>query len=247
MGGLIAAFTFLTRLPVSPGWKPEEADFKHAAWYFPLIGLLLGFISVGVFNVFIRFLPGSMALILTLGAGLLLTGALHEDGFADVADACGGMTQERRLEIMKDSRVGAFGVMALLFLFGFKFMAWQSLYVISNQRLLAMLLLGPAWSRWIFLPLMAWIRPPAGHDGLGKSFTAPPWWGIAAWGIVLGLITWKLIPQQMAPVMIALICAGIGQGLFFRKWFGGLTGDCLGAAALWVELSMLLAVCWGVS
>jgi adenosylcobinamide-GDP ribazoletransferase len=247
MRGLITAVAFLTRLPVSPSWQPhEESDFKYASWYFPLIGLLLGFIAVGIFSLLQRFLPGSLTLLLTLGAGLLLTGALHEDGFADVADACGGATLERRLEIMKDSRLGSYGVMALIFMFGFKFFAWQSLDIVANKRLLAVLLLGPAWSRWIFLPLMSMVPGQAGRNGLGRFFAAPPWWWIGASGLILALLTWKMMPEKTAPLIVAVLSAGAGLGWFFRRWFGGMTGDCFGAAAVWTELSLLLAVNWGL-
>ncbi len=110
---LRTATAFMTRLPVG---APEGGDLAAACWAFPVAGLLIGAIAGGLLAAAWTFgAPPLVAALLALAAMAALTGALHEDGLADTADGLGGGSPERKLEIMRDSRVGAFGVLALVF------------------------------------------------------------------------------------------------------------------------------------
>jgi len=118
---MLVALQFLTRIPVRSfdGFEPQWLD--RSAKYFPLIGALVGGIAAVVMLATSLVMPQPLPMLIGLAAGILLTGAFHEDGLADTADGLfGGLTRERRLEIMKDSRIGTYGVLALMIALGLK-------------------------------------------------------------------------------------------------------------------------------
>ena len=122
------ALQFFTRLPI-PRWVGfEQAWLNHASRYFPLVGLVVGAIGAAVFALAAQWLPAAVAAVLSTAATIYLTGAFHEDGFADTCDGLGGgMTRERALEIMKDSRVGAYGAIGIVCMLGAKLATLASL------------------------------------------------------------------------------------------------------------------------
>ncbi len=230
----LTAVMFYTRLPFSTGETPSKEDLKHTSRYFPLIGWLAG--AVGAFVIWggSAFWPLPLAVLVSMTATILLTGALHEDGFSDVCDGFGGgWTQEDILRIMKDSNTGVFGVTGLILLLGLKFLSLISL----RESLLPMALISAhSLSRFAAISFMY------SHDYVRKTAESKVksvvqrmslndlvfagFFGIAPFAIMN-----LLFPQRWG-FMICLItvwAARWGLGQYFTRWIGGYTGDCLGA------------------
>ena len=219
------AFQFLTVLPVG---RPEPRPLGEAAWCFPLVGLAVG-ICVAIAFLAAREvgLPPVLAGFLAVGAGIALTGGLHEDGLADTADGLGVRDPQRALEVMRDPRAGAFGVLALA--------------LTVPMRALALAAAGPAaaiaahvLSRGAVAGAMAW-TPPARSDGLaaeaGPTDAAVALLVAAGIGIALG---WQSVP--------AAALAAFAAAWWAARRFGGHTGDTLGAVQQATELAVLLAL-----
>ena len=236
---LAAGLGLLTRLPV--GWLvPRGTPYRpgRACWTYPLAGLLVGgavaLVRLGAGRLG---LPPLLGAAWAVGAGVLLTGALHEDGLADTVDGLGGgATRERRLEIMRDSRIGSYGALALVLALGIRVLAIASL---PAGGATAALLAGGALSRAAMLPMLA-LLPPARPDGLGRSVGRPPraalWLGLAlASGLVLLLL-------QTTRALAAIACAlavSLGTTALARRRLGGHTGDVLGACCVGAECMLL--------
>lgn len=231
-----AAIAFLTRLPVGG----RTCALPDCAWAFPLAGLLAGlagalvWLLAGTLN-----LPAAAAGLLALAAMALLTGALHEDGLADMADGLGGSTRERRLDIMRDSRIGSFGVLALIFALGLKLAA---LLALPGEAVPAALVAAAGLSRALAVALLC-LLPAARVDGLGASAAAPaPAQALVALGLAL-LAALALFGP--AACLAALFCAGLAAAavaVTARRAFGGQTGDVLGAQIVLAETAALLAL-----
>ena len=219
------AVQFLTVLPAG---RPEPRPLGEAAWCFPLVGLAVGAWAAGVFLVARELgLPPPLAGFLAVGAGIAATGGLHEDGLADTADGFGVRDRRKALEVMRDSRTGAFGALVLA--------------LTVPMRALALAAAGPAaalaahaLSRGAMAGAMAW-TPPARPDGLAAG--AGPTDAVVALllsagiGIALG---WQSVP--------AAAFAAFAGGWWAAKRFGGHTGDTLGAVQQTTELAVLLAL-----
>ena len=240
------ALTFLTTIPWPRLGMAGPQELARSMFWFPWVGALLGAIYWGAWWALGKILPAPAAAALLVTLTALLTGGLHLDGLADTADGLGGGTSPAaRLEIMKDSRLGAFGGVALMLALLLKFaflLSWAEKGLGTG-----VLLLFPVISRWGMV-LLAYISPYARREGgLGEAMTvwltpkvmagatlsalvlAFPAWGIA--GLVLmagsGAVVWLM-------------------SLYFRKALGGVTGDVLGAANEVLEVlalggSLLLA------
>lgn len=233
------AFVFLTRLPLPPLRGPV-APVGHALWAAPLVGLVVGAGMAGVWAGALALgLAAPVAAGLALGAGLLLTGGLHEDGLADVADGFwGSHRRERRLEILRDSRLGTYGALALVMVLGLRWAALSGASSVSAGVLV--LLVAPVLSR-ATLPLTLALLPPARTDGLGAGAGRMPGWGvIVAWMLASGLaaaMTGTIGVQ--AATLAGLLTLG-WCWLALRK-IGGQTGDVLGAG---VALAETLCLIW---
>jgi adenosylcobinamide-GDP ribazoletransferase len=249
---LLTAVTFLTRLPA-----PLAADFRtdclsQSARYFPLVGVLVGCVNVTVWWVASQALPSAVAVGLMLSASLLFTGAFHEDGFADTCDGFGGgTTVERVLEIMKDSRIGAYGALGLVMMVGLK---WSALTALPALSLPFMVISAHMFSRWCAIGLI-WALAYVRVAGESKSKPFADTLSGTAWcsaGIVglMGLVPVGLLCAERHDVLdpVALIVAciaaaitALAAGAYFRRRIGGYTGDCLGAVQQLSELAFLLA------
>ncbi len=236
---LAAGLGLLTRLPV--GWLvPRGMPYRlgRACWTYPLAGLLAGGAMALVRLAAGRFgLPPLLGAAWAVGAGVLLTGALHEDGLADTADGLGGgTTRERRLEIMRDSRIGSYGALALVLALGIRILAVGSL---PAGHAAAALLASGALSRGAMLPLLG-LLPPARADGLGRSVGRPP--GTALWlGLTLAAgLTALLLPTARALTAIVFgLAISLGSVVLARRRLGGHTGDVLGACCVVTECVLL--------
>ncbi|KMW58062.1 Cobalamin synthase [Candidatus Rhodobacter oscarellae] len=227
------AVGLLTRLPVRLRGVPRGAA---AAWAYPVAGLLVAAIGASVAWL-AGGLPPAMTAGLALAAMVIVTGALHEDGLADTADGLwGGWTRDRRLEIMRDSRIGAYGVLALVFGVGLR---WAALAAIAGAGpLWPALLAAGALSRAPMVAVM-YALPNARGDGLAAATGRPG--GATLWvAIFVGLglaglaIGWAVLPA-------ALACGAISAALALvaRAKIGGQTGDILGATQQTSEIAIL--------
>lgn len=240
MRALIAAFRFLTRIPL-PGPTTQPEDISRAVGWFPLVGACVGGITAGVFVLGSQIWPSSVAAVLAIAAGLMLTGGFHEDGATDATDGLGGgWTRERVLEIMKDSRIGAYGAMALWCLLTLR---WASLVAFERKALLALplaMVLG-RWSIAFFLRIL----PPIGQ-GLAKEVHKGLGWGsYLASTLLAGSLCFaagrlglpRVLPSVFAGALVALLWS-----LYLRRRLGGQSGDLLGAGNQLVEAAVLLAL-----
>lgn len=235
------ALALLTRLPLPAVGATAEGVQARAGRLYPVIGVLIGAV-IGFSYEFLASLntPRLAAATLALAIGCLLTGALHEDGLADVADGFGGgRTRERKLEIMRDSRIGTYGVLALLVAFVARAAALAALPI---HGALAILIVVHALAR-APLPLLSLWLPLARNDGLAASVgeTSPP---TALVALVLGAAAaFVLLPFQSA--MVAIVVAGAAAaavGVLAWRQIGGRTGDVLGAAEQLAEIAVLTAL-----
>ncbi len=248
-GGRIAqlrlAVSFLTRWPIAA--QAGGGGLADTVWAFPLVGAGLGFAGGAVFLVAVWLgLPSLAAALLALGLMALASGALHEDGLADTADGLGGgKTREDKLAIMRDSRLGAYGGLALIFVVGLKAAALAAIG--DGAALAAVVALGVtgAMSRAIMVVVMMQL-PPARGDGLAAGAGRPrPATAVAA--VILALVvTGALLAGHGWLTASATIAAGaVAAGAIAataQRQLGGNTGDVLGAAQQVAETSMLLAL-----
>lgn len=234
----LAALALLTRLPVRVDPAHAQARGADAAWAYPLVGGVVGLILAGAasFLGHLGLMPWAVA-VLVLGLQLCLTGALHEDGLADSIDGLwGGWTRQRRLEIMKDSRTGVFGVCALVLTI---LLRWMALFtIIAAGAYWGALIAIAALSRMAMVILMG-VMPQARQTGLssqvGRPREATVWSAIAIGAGLATLCGW--------PLLIALTAATtLFCGLIARAKIGGQTGDILGATQQITECALLLAV-----
>lgn len=233
-----AALALLTRLPLGNGAITAGA---RAAWAWPVAGLVPG--GAGTLAAWIALgvgLPPSIAAGLAVCASIAATGALHEDGLADTADGFwGGWTRERRLEIMKDSRIGTYGVLALAIATGLR---WAALAALMTAGTVAGPLVAAALlSRAAMLPVAAHL-PHARRDGLSAATGRPPLGaeliGVAFAAIVSALLIGPLVVVAFAAAgLSALVLARLG-----RARIGGQTGDLLGATQQVAEIAVLLTL-----
>jgi adenosylcobinamide-GDP ribazoletransferase len=250
----MTAVQFLTRLP-TPRFKAfEPAWVARSARYFPLVGLLVGCINVGAWWLASQRLPSAVAVGLALAVSLLVTGAFHEDGFADVCDGFGaGTSADRVLAIMKDSRIGAYGAIGVVMMLGLKWTTLDALAV--GTAVFAPLVIGAhLMSRWCAGALM-WSLPYVRIDGDSKTRAAVEGCTAGEWliGGLIGLAGFAPIAASclratgvlearalVAGALGAVAMAGIAAG-YFRRRIGGHTGDCLGAVQQLTELAFLVA------
>lgn len=235
-GLFLAATQALTRIPVRAPHGPGV--LRAATRYFPAIGVFVGLVAALVFEAARAGLPASVASVLSLAATLLLTGALHEDGLADCCDGLfGGRTRDRALEIMRDSRVGAFGVLGV-----FVVLAAKVLLVVAVPDAAAALVAGHAAGRFWAVVCSAAL-PYARPEGMAGDVAGPGRADLIVAGIVaLGALL-LLGPRTGAALVLSGMVA-VGFGWWARRRLGGYTGDVLGAMTVLTEVAVLLAAAW---
>ena len=241
------AVMFFTRIPCPEIKDFQESEMEQSRCYFSLIGILVGAIGFGVFYGATFILPTPVAIILSLTATLLTTGALHEDGFADMVDGFGGgWKRERILEIMKDSHIGAFGVIALILLFALKFtLLLAILPQLNGLYTLALFLCMHSLSRAcasILMYQLKYVREESSSKV--KSLTTPLSSSSLAMIMFFGLLPLLLFQPHWKLTLAAIPCvvAALIMGLYIKKKIGGYTGDCLGATQQVCELVFLMTI-----
>jgi len=238
----LTAIMFYTRIPV-PRWVNHDAGYLNKATkYFPLIGWVAGIVATLVFMATNYLFSPSIAIILSMAASVLLTGAFHEDGFADVCDGFGGgWTKEKILLIMKDSRVGAYGVIGLIFMLSAKFYLLSSF---TASQLPFVLIAAHALSRWAaatFLLTHQYVRENEDSKArpVAKQFLVAHFLIASLFGI-LPLLLLKNVYVFL--LIIPVYTMKIYLGWYFKKWIGGYTGDCLGATQQLCEIIFYLSL-----
>jgi adenosylcobinamide-GDP ribazoletransferase len=242
MISLLTAFQFLTTFPAVIHRAFTAQELGRAVGYFPFVGLALGGVLYGL-DIGLRLLfPAPVVAIFILAAWLLLTRALHFDGFLDTCDGLfGGFTPERRLEIMRDSRVGAFGVAGGGLLLLAKYAALVSLPGLSG------LLLAPVLGRWV-LSIAIFAYPYAREKGLGRDMKDNVRWSqVIISTTVTVLAAWFFAGLTgLLAVALAGFVLWLGAGFILRR-IPGLTGDSYGALCEMTELVVLLFFTTGIS
>ncbi|MDO8701351.1 MAG: adenosylcobinamide-GDP ribazoletransferase [Undibacterium sp.] len=240
------ALQFFTRIPI-PRWVGFDPAWLHqASRYFPAVGWIVALVTAAVYALASLLWPPAVAVVLATVAGIWLTGAFHEDGFADVCDGFGGgMTPERVLEIMKDSRVGAYGAIGIVLMLIFKITLLVSLpllYVVPA------LLIAHPLSRLASCTLI-WRLDYARLEGKAKPLAqhmSTAEWLIALLTVMLpiaGLLYMGLIPlANFLIAMVFLILASWWLARLFVRRIGGYTGDCLGAIQQLSEVAFYLGL-----
>jgi len=256
----LLALQFFTRVPVTGrlaawvGFSPQM--LRESAAHFPGVGWLVGASGAGVYLLAQAGLRGEAgalaAALLSTIATVRLTGAFHEDGLADVADGLGGSPDRNRaLEIMKDSRIGAFGAIALALALGLKVALLAALAPNGALAVANALLCAHVLSRFVPLCLIRWL-PYVGADGAGSK-SKPLAEAIGGKTLGVGL-AWSVPAVILLPLahgaahaLAALLACGLGgwgMARMFRRRLGGFTGDALGATQQVCELSIYLALAW---
>ncbi|MCU6502625.1 adenosylcobinamide-GDP ribazoletransferase [Rugamonas sp. A1-17] len=240
------ALQFFTRLPI-PGWVGfDPAWLNQASRYFPLVGVVVAAIAAGVYALAAWIFPAPVAVLLSTAAGIYATGAFHEDGFADMCDGFGGgMTPERVLEIMKDSRIGAYGAIGIICLLATK---CTTLSMLPPLTAIAALFVAHPLSRLMATSLI-WRLDYARAEGKAKPLAqkmsgaefslAAASAAIPAFAMIAcGWITWSTLA---AGVVAGAIATAWLARKFVRR-IAGYTGDCLGAVQQLSEVAFYLCV-----
>ena len=248
------ALQFLTRLPISGipvSAYESETIRRRSLVYFPVVGALVGLVGGAAALAARRIgLPELVSGIAAVAATAAMTGGLHEDGLSDVFDSLGAHTKEKALQIMRDSRIGAFGSIALWALLTLKAAVIANL---PDMFVLRVIVCAHILSRWSSLPLALALKSARAGDGLGARFAEPLTWRellvatVIAWGASLVLLgatpLFAPAPNPWPSVKMAVIVSAcvLASGAFYERRFGGITGDCLGATNQLVEAGVLLA------
>lgn len=227
---LATALVFYTRVPL-PLWFEYSSDYlRHASRYLPAVGILVGSIGATTFWLSDLVLSPNISIALSMGATILLTGAFHEDGFADVCDGFGGgWTPERILEIMKDPRVGSFGTVGIVLILLLKFLALQALpiawipYALIAGHCVSRMMAISYLATHTYVQVEAQSKVKALADQITKGSLI-----IAASTVIIVLTVSNSSGFWLA--LLPLLPAWWLLGKLFTQKLGGYTGDCLGAA-----------------
>lgn len=242
---LRVALAFLTRLPVAGARVFGAAEVGSATPWFPVAGALIGLCTLAGLRAAGLLVPGVPLLgaVLATAATVWLTGALHQDALADVVDALGaGGDRERALRIMRDSRIGAYAVAALVLALLLRVAVYTE--IVAGRFGGAWVVAAACAGRYVAVPL-AWRLPYARREGggLGRAITdhvgATQLLGASAALVICASLALGAWPHVLAVVLTTLAIAS-WAGRHFSRWLGGVTGDALGATTELVELAVLV-------
>lgn len=238
---LLLALSFFTRIPVNFVTEVTAEQLNKASRYFALVGLLIGVICSLAYMASIEYLPKSIAVLIAMAVSLILTGAFHEDGWADVWDGFGGgWSIEQKLNIMKDSRLGTYGAAALFIILLLKF---NSLMALASPVMA--LILANTLSRMVATSLI-YDMPYVALDA--RSKVKPLAQTLSNKSLIILLITGILVALYCLPVaeclllLVILIAFRAMLKFWFTRQLGGYTGDCLGAAQQSSEIIIYLSL-----
>ncbi|MDX1496979.1 MAG: adenosylcobinamide-GDP ribazoletransferase [Salinisphaeraceae bacterium] len=254
-----AALMFYTRIPCPPDTPHNSEVLQRATLFFPLIGWIVGLCAALVLYLSLQVMGVFPALVLSTAATVLLTGAFHEDGFADACDGFGGgWKRDDILRIMKDSRIGVYGALGLLLMLLGKLGFLSELVQAPSQQglfyLCALFVLGHTLSRYTAVCCIHFGRY-AQADGMAKGKAKPMATQMSREDFYLasGLaaapwLLWLIADFHWALLLLPGLIAGIAYAAlrYTERWIEGYTGDCLGAVQQIAEVSiyLLLVICW---
>ncbi|HPT50652.1 MAG TPA: adenosylcobinamide-GDP ribazoletransferase [Accumulibacter sp.] len=229
------AVRFFTRLPV-PSWVGHSSEaLDRATRYFPTVGLLVGTIAAVVFLSFAQFWPITLAVLAAMTSSLYVTGAFHEDGWSDMVDGFGGAWEKARiLAIMKDSRIGSFGAIALVMLLLARFCA---LIEFDPVEIPLVLIAGHAISRFAAATLLRGLDYVRDEGKAKPLATRIGWFELAFAGATAGLPLCFLPTMDVLGGVVFAVLATLWLARLFRRKIGGYTGDCLGATQQLSEMA----------
>ncbi|MEM9043162.1 MAG: adenosylcobinamide-GDP ribazoletransferase [Pseudomonadota bacterium] len=235
---LASAIQFLTRLPIGTHcW--DEDRLARASRYFAVTGALVGAAAGTVWWIAGQHLPVAVASGLAIATGVLISGALHEDGLADTADALGGhVSREKALEIMRDSRIGTYGAVAVILSLGLR---WAALSALAPSTGVLALIASAATGRALMVPatrIAGYARP----SGLGTLVEDGARWREVAFALATAAGFYLLLGFS---ALWAMLVASVAAWLIFRvqlRRLGGYTGDGLGAIAHLGETAALITL-----
>jgi len=233
------ALGFYTRLPC-----PKNLDYQQlprSAVYLPAIGWLVGTVSGAAFYLAAGLWPPTAAIIIALAIGIWMTGAFHEDGFADVCDGFGGgYGKQRILEIMKDSAIGVYGALGLMLLLLLKVSLLGSL---QTRMVPWVLLAGHSFSRLMPLLLMRRYRYARTENSKSGGAMFRPEIADLLFAAGMALLPFIFLPGKCLFALVPVVFASLWLGRYFDRHIGGYTGDCLGACQQVAETVFYLSVC----
>jgi adenosylcobinamide-GDP ribazoletransferase len=242
-----AAFQFLTRLPLSRlPYRPDA--LARAAKFFPLVGLAMGGVAVGIHRLLAPHLPATVVALAIVLFSVLITGGLHEDGLADVADAFGGgYNRHKALEIMKDSRIGSYGSLAVVFSVIGRVLLLTNL---SAVKFIPYAISAEVLSRWTVLPLGVALTSAREHAsqelrGQGARIARQ----ISGVSLIVGtllafaIVGWLMRASMTIPI-IAASAVALSSGIYYKRRIGGITGDCFGATIQLTLIAIYLCGVW---
>lgn len=235
---LASAFGLLSRLPLPRGAQPSS--MAQGVWAWSVVGAVHGLLGAIVYRIASAVgLSPWLAALMGVAVLIGLSGGLHEDGLADTADALGGRSAEQRLAIMKDSRIGSFGTLALILSVGLR--AGAIAQIAEPRAVLAALILGGVAGRAAMPGVVRLARRPARPEGLGAMLGPLSFGRVAVgYGIALALGLLLTTPRMTALAAIAALGTAYGMARFSQSRLGGFTGDTLGATAQITETLTLM-------
>ncbi|MFC1913669.1 adenosylcobinamide-GDP ribazoletransferase [Chloroflexota bacterium] len=241
--GFLAALRFLTSIPLPLKREPSPEELGRSVPYFPLVGLIIGLILAGLNWLLRLVLPPMVVDALIIAALVIITGALHLDGFADTCDGIAGHKDvEDRWRVMRDSRAGAFGIVGIVMLLLVKYVSLSS---IPETVMMATLLFMPMASRWAMVYAI-FVYPYARPSGLGKVFKqGTRWAGFTVATIIIVVVAVVLIPLFGLSGIVVILGVWVITAIFaayLKSKFSGLTGDTYGAINEVAEVFALILI-----
>ncbi len=244
----LSALSFLTIIPLPFPREPSAEETGGSTAYFPVVGVIIGLVLAGLKWLLSLFLPAAVVNGLLLVAMVVISGALHIDGFVDTCDGLGGhKTVEERWRVMHDSRAGAFGIVGAVLLLLVKYISLSS---VPAAWLMATLVLVPVVSRWAMV-YAVFAYPYARPEGLGKVFKRETDWRGLALATAVALVVaigWARLADITyfylagLALMLGIWAMVAVTGVFLKRRFSGLTGDTYGAINEVVEVGGLILV-----
>ncbi len=239
---ILTAFGFFTRIPIPKNIAFSQDNLNKCNRYFPIVGYVVGGLTALCYVLLSFFLPTSLAILLSMVTSILLTGAFHEDGFADVCDAFGGgWTKEKILTIMKDSRIGAYGAVGIILLL---FTKYTAINHIDSNSIAYSIIIAHVMSRFMAVWTMHTLEYVRDDE---NSKSKPITKSIQIKDLIIASIlslpvlllgsSWHIIA-----IIFPLTIVKILFERYFKKWIGGYTGDCLGTIQQSTELVAYLFI-----
>jgi len=234
----IITLQFLTRIPVNADLKATEEDFARGVVYFPVVGLIIGAIDLAVLTAAAYVLDGVFPVICCLLAATAITGGLHVDGLADTCDGIfSSRTRDKMLEIMRDSRIGTNGTIAIVFDYLLKL---SLLSMLTGRGLYYAVLLSPVAAKTLIVLLMKTSVYARSGPGLGRLYLERQTWGATVSAVAVGLLIISVISGLWGVAALAgcaFVCFLYRSFIYSR--LQGMTGDTLGAANELLEIAFM--------